>query len=118
MTKPEVGMREWAITVTDLTMLLGGGLWKTWELWIKKDVEHSKHGLVGHPSWSLQHKSSESNVVYKDPSQGLSEGNNISSVRKWVHFPHIFTKKVSAFFPCPRNLPEANFKTIGLILSV
>ena len=74
MTKPEVGMREWAITVTGLTMLLGGGPWKTWELWIKEDVEHSKHGLVSHPSWNLHHKSSESNVVYKDPLKGFQRG--------------------------------------------
>lgn len=97
MTLPEVGMREWAITVTGLTMLLGGGPWKTWELWIKEDVEHSKHGLVSHPSWNLHHKSSESNVVYKDPSQGVSEENSISNIRKWVHFRPIFTRKVSAF---------------------
>lgn len=51
---------------------------------------------------------------YGGPGQEVSEGNDM---RTWVgdHFCDIFTKNVTVFCSCFKNLPRTKLKNIGLI---
>lgn len=71
MTKTEVSTREQGIAVMGWTRLVVGGIW-TLGLWIRKEVECFKWGLMSHTHRIIK-DNAESNLNDGDPGQELSE---------------------------------------------
>lgn len=53
-------------------------------------------------------------LLRESPAQGILEGDNISN---WArdHSCDILARKMAAFCRCPKNLPVAEWKCLGLI---
>lgn len=45
---------KWAVALKNLTMLRCGGMWKTMEVWNRKEVECSMQNLMDHSTRSLE----------------------------------------------------------------
>ena len=97
VTKTEVGIKDWGIFVTDLTMLFVGGILSTLGHWSRKAVGHFKCSSMGHPTRGMEGSVAESNLNYRGPVQEVSEEENCS---KWStdHYD-ILAKNVTAYCP-------------------
>lgn len=73
VTNQEVGAREWAVALKNLTMVY---LKKYGGVWMIAMVECYKQSLLGHCSRSLEDWSAESSSKYRILAEGLSESNN------------------------------------------
>ena len=65
------------IALMGLMKLLIRGIWKIWELWTRKMVEHFKRDLIGYSSKSLK-GGPEADLNYDGPPQDISAEKNIS----------------------------------------
>lgn len=54
VTNTDVGNKKWALSVTVLTLIFHGLMWKTLGFWTRKEVQISKWNLTGHPNKSLK----------------------------------------------------------------
>lgn len=79
---------------------------------MRKVIKHFKCGLMDHLSRRMR-DSAESAVNYEGPDQEVSEGKNIS---KWPR--DILAKYVATFFFCPKNMPEAKLKSLGMMMAL
>lgn len=98
VTNAEVRTREYAIAVTDLGILMFGGLWNALELWTRETVECCKQSLRGHTSRSSEDSNVESNVDGSNTVQEISKRSNIGSCTR-CHECDISTKSVDSFCP-------------------
>lgn len=79
---------------------------------MRKASRHFKWGLVGHTSRSMEDGSAEGDLNCQDIAQEVSEENYSMWPRE--HSCGILVKKkVTAFCPCPKNMPDAKVKSYG-----
>lgn len=107
----EVSTREWAIVVTDLTVLGFGGAWKTLRLCSRKVTECSKWTLMDRYSWNLHSSSIENHVDGGGSPQEVSEGINISN---WASEPFCDTWQRMLLLPVQvlRSCQRLNLKVM------
>ena len=86
-------------------MLLFGRVW-TLIPWVKKVVGCFRHCLMGHTSRNMKEKCSENDLNYGGLTQEVSEKKNFNMLPR-DHSCDILVKKVAAFCPCLKSLPEA-----------
>lgn len=79
-------------------------------------IEGCKWTLTCHPSRCLENNSAESYVDYGGPVQELFRENNIGNWAREGSCDILRgkknNKKLPVFSPCPKNFPEAKFKSI------
>lgn len=80
VTNRKFGIKEWAVAVRNLKILISEELWKALEHQIRKSIECSNHSLKNYASKSLKEDyNTEGNVSYGRSSQEVSELINISN---------------------------------------
>ena len=69
---------------------------------------------MDHPNRSVEDSNAESNVDCLGPTQGVSEVKNISNLPR-DNSCNILAKekKITVFYPCPKNLLEAELKSLA-----
>lgn len=110
--KTKIGTREWDIALTDLTMLLVGGMWNfVCGLRKKLNVLIQVNGPYQQENAD---SSANSNVDYGVLVQEVSQ----KSISKWprYYFCGILARNVNSFFLCSKYLPEAQLKSFILML--
>lgn len=109
----EIGTRDLGTAVVGCTMFLFGGIWNVLRVWIRKVIRHFKHGLMGHPSRSMEESVAESKMNCRCLAQGCSWHKNINMWPRDYSYD-ILAKNVVAFCPSLKSLPETNVKNFEL----
>lgn len=77
-------------------------------------AECCKQSFKGSPSRRLEDISAETNVTIEAQIKRI-QGGTILTIWLETGLVIFWQKNMSAFWPCPKNLPEAELKSFGLI---